>query len=481
MNRQPALLMILVPLLVIILPIALEAQTTEASEPIYIRADGSIDPPTAPISTSDNLTYILTGNITSDANGIVVERDSIIVDGNGYVLHGSGLGRTPIYTGIYLSARANVTIRNMQIETFHRGVSLVFSSNNSVIGNYITRAVYEAVGVYSSSDNSIAENNLAGNYYGIWFSSSSNNSVSDNRIIANIYDGIRVFSSSNNNIVRNNITANKWSGIMLDDLSSNNSIMQNIIGQNTAINHGLGLTVSGSSGNIICHNNLIENDQQVLLEESAVDVWDGGYPSCGNYWSDYNGTDLYRGPYQNETGSDGIGDSPYFIDENNTDYYPLMGMISDFKATSEYSVQTICNSTISDFQFNGTAIIFNATGVQGTAGFCRICVPTNLMNATYRVFINRTEVPCDLLPCSNSTHSYVYFNYTHSDETIVIIPEFLSFLILPFFMTITLLAVAVCKKKEKLKRPTCVFRTVKLDLSVNMLCAVLSSDRRAKQ
>jgi hypothetical protein len=56
----------------------------------------------------------------------------------------------------------------------------------------------------------------------------------------------------------------------------------------------------------------------------SVNVWDDGFPSGGNYWSDYAGIDLYSGPYQNETGSDGIGDTPYVIDENNIDHYPLM-------------------------------------------------------------------------------------------------------------------------------------------------------------
>jgi len=53
-------------------------------------------------------------------------------------------------------------------------------------------------------------------------------------------------------------------------------------------------------------------------------IWDNGYPSGGNYWSNYNGTDLYSGPCQNVTGSDGIGDTPYVIDANNQDNYPLM-------------------------------------------------------------------------------------------------------------------------------------------------------------
>jgi len=53
-------------------------------------------------------------------------------------------------------------------------------------------------------------------------------------------------------------------------------------------------------------------------------TWDNGYPSGGNYWSNYTDADLYSGPYQNETGSDGIGDTPYVIDAENQDNYPLM-------------------------------------------------------------------------------------------------------------------------------------------------------------
>jgi GH25 family lysozyme M1 (1,4-beta-N-acetylmuramidase) len=56
----------------------------------------------------------------------------------------------------------------------------------------------------------------------------------------------------------------------------------------------------------------------------SINVWDDGYPSGGNYWSDYTDVDLYYGPYQNQTGSDDIWDHPFIIDENNTDRYPLI-------------------------------------------------------------------------------------------------------------------------------------------------------------
>ena len=55
---------------------------------VYIRADGSIDPPDAPIITYDKVTYTLTDNIKSFADGIVIERNNIIIDGNSYTLEG---------------------------------------------------------------------------------------------------------------------------------------------------------------------------------------------------------------------------------------------------------------------------------------------------------------------------------------------------------------------------------------------------------
>jgi hypothetical protein len=58
----------------------------------------------------------------------------------------------------------------------------------------------------------------------------------------------------------------------------------------------------------------------------GINFWDDGYPSGGNYWSDYNGTDLFSEPLQIIPGSDGIGDTPYTnIGGSGTlDNYPLM-------------------------------------------------------------------------------------------------------------------------------------------------------------
>jgi parallel beta-helix repeat protein len=105
------------------------------------------------------------------------------------------------------------------------------------------------------------------------------------------------------------------------ETSSNNNTL---VGNNVASNYNGILVGYSSDNNTICHSNFIDNIEQVLLSESFNTAWDNGYPSGGNYWSDYAGPDFYSGPDQNIPGSDGIGDTPYIIDVDNGDRYPLM-------------------------------------------------------------------------------------------------------------------------------------------------------------
>ncbi|MGB9671580.1 MAG: NosD domain-containing protein [Candidatus Norongarragalinales archaeon] len=149
---------------------------------IYIRADGSVDPPTAPIQRDGDV-YTFTDNIY---DSIVIEKDNIVVDGAGYTLKGTGSGK-----GIDLTGRSNVTSKNTNIKNFHTGISLDHSSNNIISGN-----------------------NIANNMYGISLADSSNNSISGNNITANNLVGIRLDDSYNNSISGNNI-ANNWYGIDL--------------------------------------------------------------------------------------------------------------------------------------------------------------------------------------------------------------------------------------------------------------------------
>jgi len=346
MEKKTASAIMLTLLLTSMLTLAFNIQPVKASETIYIRADGSVDPPTAPITTVDNVTYVLTDNIY---DSVVVERDSIVVDGAGYLLQGSG-------TGVDLSNENNVTIRNMRIDKFEQGIVLSSSNynaihcnnitaffdgivlvnnsnNNTLTGNNIARSAY-GVWLEASSNNTIAENSITINTNGLYIKSSTNNIAMQNKLVNNAYGiflilssdnivsknsisgsvaSINLYWSSNNNITQNMITTTEYRGIDLRD-----SLYNNIIENNLADN-GYGISLLSSSNNYIYHNNLIHNSIQASIE-SSTSYWDNGYPSGGNYWSDYS----ERYPNASEIDDSGLWDTAYVIEGINQDSYPLM-------------------------------------------------------------------------------------------------------------------------------------------------------------
>jgi parallel beta-helix repeat protein len=273
--------------------------TVHANETIYIRADGSVDPSTAPIVSIDNFIYTLTDDIFG---GIVVQRSNIIINGNGHRLNGTG---TAPWEGFYLSDVNNITIQNTNIEYFDYGVYIAYSSNNTVTGNNITN-----------------------NYHGIAFGYTSGNTIIGNNIAAQRGYGITLHESSGTIITGNNVTANKGPGIRLS-YSSGNSITGNNIAKNKG---GIWLEIAVSN-NIVFHNDFVENNPQVSVYALA-NVWDDGYPSGGNYWSDYAA--MY--PNAAEIDNSGLWNTPYVIDVNNKDNYPLKSS-SAFRARADNKVQ----------------------------------------------------------------------------------------------------------------------------------------------
>ena len=120
---------------------------------IYIKDDGSVDPPNTPVHRNKDM-YILTGDVYGP---IVVKRDNVTVDGSGYTLQGEGSTDS---IGVYLHGRRNVTIENMKINAFWYGIYLNRSSNNVVFGSSITAIGYGVYLAYSS-DNIVSSNSMA--------------------------------------------------------------------------------------------------------------------------------------------------------------------------------------------------------------------------------------------------------------------------------------------------------------------------------
>ena len=189
------------------------------------------------------------------------------------------------------------------------GVSYAHQFGNSVIRNC---EIFGNVGFLSvawGSGTLITNNRVHDNGRGIWFDSMFNSIIEKNLVYNNLGGGISVGYVGRYNTIRDNIVHHNTRGI---DMNGSMVI-----------------------GNKVYHNALIDNTLQV--QETGNNIWDNGYPSGGNYWSDYAGVDDYSGPGQNLPGSDGIGDTPYAF-TGNQDNYPLMepwnGVPVDIKPTS---------------------------------------------------------------------------------------------------------------------------------------------------
>ena len=430
----------------------LQTARAQSEGTIIINPDGSITPSNASITTSDNVTYTFTGN---NYLPIIVNRSNIIINGMGHTLQISSLSEN----GFSLSGMSNVTIKNTTITNSNYGnillssygIFLISSDNNTLSGNTVTANIV-GIDFYASSGNVLSGNNVTANGGGIELDSSSdNNTLSGNSVTGTSYVGIELeYSCDNNTLSGNNITANNGDGIDLGYSCESNTFSGNNITTNIG-DDGIGLY--SSSGNIFYHNNFINNALQVYSTNSS-NTWDNGAPSGGNYWSEY----LARYPSATEIGYYAIWNTPYVIDANNTDRYPLMGPFNTFSVGTwngtAYSVDTVSNYTITDLSFSATAktLSFNVTGANGTAGFCRVTIPFSLMSGDFAVTANGKARSFSYSKEENYT--YVYFTCHQGTETVKItstsaIPEFQPYMLLPLLMIITLLTAAVSKRKRK--------------------------------
>jgi parallel beta-helix repeat protein len=214
----------------------------EKDNTIYIRANGTIEPTTAPIARKGNV-YTFEHDIFST---LVVEKDDAFIDGSGFALIGTGATdfrhfyeRNPHepydderdklmfimpddnFTGIYGRAN-NLTVTNATILNFACGIEIEYGSNNCIFNNQILN-----------------------NYQGIWIHYSSNNAIYNNTI-ANNYQGLTLVTS--HDIIQNNIISNNTEyGIHL-------SWSFNTVLKNSLMNNGNDIWVLSS------YNNIYDND-----------------------------------------------------------------------------------------------------------------------------------------------------------------------------------------------------------------------------
>ncbi len=220
-----------------------------------------------------------------------------------------------------------------------------------VQGNVVVGSSNFGIYVWFGSSALVSGNNASANMYGIYLSSTTSSTVTKNRAIKQ-NTGIRLVGGSSIQITENNASSNTY-GVFVANATSvtlhNNSLYRNT---------GYGLYVSGSTADLLYWNNLVANGIQAYDNSGPQNRWNLTYPGGGNYWSNYTGVDKCRGPTQTDcTAPDGFGDTPFVINGNTRDYYPLMAraIIPNTRPLASFTVTPSSGYTSTNFTFDASA------------------------------------------------------------------------------------------------------------------------------
>ena len=194
----------------------------------------------------------------------------------------------------------NVTVKNLNISDVAIGIELIGGHDNKVIDNYLLDT-WDGINIRYSHNIKVQNNTLVRNGW-IFLRKVTSSEIVDN-YINGTDSGVFMTEGSEHNIVKNNwISSGNCPFVILE--SNHNAIYLNsIYGDKAYIRNSSVIWKSPAPLEYIYKN-------QTLT----------GY--LGNYWSNYNGTDM---------NNDGIGDSPWFIDSENADEYPLISPADEYK------------------------------------------------------------------------------------------------------------------------------------------------------
>jgi parallel beta-helix repeat protein len=282
-------------------------------------------------------------------NGIFMEEYSSNNTIFGNLIESNNLDGITRGGGVTLHYSSNNSIFQNTITNNYDNIELWYSSdNNEIHGNNITNALLCGI-MLTHCTNNIYENEITGCNTGIDFWDASGSMIHKNRIVNNECGIHTTRFSGNNQIYNNEISSNNETGIEI--YSSFNLIYENIISENekgisllsywpknntiyanNITDNNVGVELTGyAANNTFYSNRFVDNTQQVQVSGVSLypNFWSGDYSIRGNFWSDFTTRypsveDTKSGPYQNETGSDGVWDSPYAIDTNNQDKYPIV-------------------------------------------------------------------------------------------------------------------------------------------------------------
>ena len=263
-----------------------------------------------------NGTYFENILITKPLELIGEDKNSTIINGNGsgIVINISAdyvnISGFAIKNGGSLSNAVKVD-SGIELRSNYNTISDCYISSNKNYGLYLYANP-------NTTNNTIKYNIFSNNKYGIFSYYAKTNNISSNTFTNNTDYGIYLGSRSNDNLISdNNFKENNYA--IRIKTSEKNTIINNLI-----MNNKYGVYFCCGAENNIAYNNIFINNTNWNADDNLGNTWDNGYPSGGNYWDDYIGTDNYNGPNQDIPGSDGIGDTPHLTNLDKGDMFPLM-------------------------------------------------------------------------------------------------------------------------------------------------------------
>ena len=230
----------------------------------------------------------------------------------------------------------NIEISNNLINSTHRGLYIEDMYEFGYDMHGMSSFTMGNIEVFSNQINSEYEGIYIQDFYHAYYMyNNASFTMEDIIICGNIIesegDGISLrethyhtrfgYNAVDNSTITTGIMEFSQNDVVCGDTGMRLADLENATISNNVIQNGsYGLYLLNSHNNTIYHNVF---NNTINAYSNWTNIWDNGYPSGGNYWSEYNGTDQFSGPNQNLTGSDGIGDTPYDIQIDNHDRYPF--------------------------------------------------------------------------------------------------------------------------------------------------------------
>jgi len=241
--------------------------------------------------------------------------------------------------GILLAYVSQARLVHSQISGNCDGLIVTESVGVNVSDSGFAANSCDALRILRSTNFTLAHSIVSENQNGLYEDSSTNTMINGNLFASNNFTGIRLDNAVNPVVSQNRIQDGRGDGLTLVNfvggliernwISWNQGAGISVLGGNglnvtlnTMIYNGAGISfrdydydtgVSFVYNTIVYHNNFVYNiADQADHAPGIVLAWDNGYPSGGNYWSDFTGLDKCSGVNQNICGQpDGIGDTPY--------------------------------------------------------------------------------------------------------------------------------------------------------------------------